>query len=89
LLWLTSSYGFKHLNESELKLFPFYLHILTSVSDLADVHDGRDEVEPSIILLERGLAELLPKEHCVKMERTLPTRAGVEGGGMTCDFTVG
>jgi hypothetical protein len=39
-------------------------------------------VEPFIILLDRGSAELLPKEEPMNMERALPTRAGVEERGM-------
>jgi hypothetical protein len=47
------------------------------------------EVEASIVLLDRGSAELLPKQKHVKMEGMVPTKAGVGEGGMTCDFTVG
>ncbi|PNF15123.1 hypothetical protein B7P43_G15566 [Cryptotermes secundus] len=46
--------------------------------------DDRDEdveVEPSVILLDRGSAELLPKQKRIKTERTVPTEAGVGEGG--------
>jgi hypothetical protein len=46
-------------------------------------------MEPCIILPGRGSAELLPNQKHIKMERTVPTRAGVGGGGMTFNFTVG
>lgn len=52
------------------------------------MHDGNEEEEPHIILLDRGSAELLPKQEHIKMERTLPTGTTVEGG-MTCNFAVG
>jgi hypothetical protein len=47
------------------------------------------EVEPSVILLDRGSAELLPKQKHMKLERMVPTKAEVGEGGMTCNFTVG
>lgn len=53
------------------------------------MHDGNEEEEPHIILLDRGSSELLPKKEHMKMERMLPTRAAVEEGGMTCDCAVG
>jgi hypothetical protein len=44
-------------------------------------------VEPSVILLDRGSAELIPKEKRIKMEGTVPSKAGVGEGGMTCNFS--
>jgi hypothetical protein len=80
---------FEYLRESGVQVHPKTSYVCIYSSVLADVPDGDAEVEPSLILVNRGSAELLPKQKHIKMERMVPTTAGVGEGGMTCNFTVG